>query len=136
MHRSLILWTLQRKRKIILYLNYIYWVTAHHGGHLLEYVLTPSQNISIYRLSRFMFDHSSYSKNLWKYYLFCYDMFYHRIYFKYIIIVFTFFINFLNKTNGQTWIAEVDKCLYFGTEGVFFSFFFRKIFIRGFLFWL
>ena len=53
-------------------------------------LLPPSQNISIYRLSRFTFDHSSYSKNLWKYYLFCYDMFYHHIYFKYIIIVFTF----------------------------------------------
>jgi hypothetical protein len=29
-------------------------------------------------------------KKLWIYYLFCYDIFYHRIYFTYIIIIFTF----------------------------------------------
>lgn len=39
------------------------------------FLLHPSQNISIYRLPRFTFDYSSYSKNLWKYYLFCYDTF-------------------------------------------------------------
>ena len=53
-------------------------------------LLPPSQNISIYRLPRFTFHHSSYSKNLWKYYLFCYDMFYYRIYLEYILIVFIF----------------------------------------------
>jgi hypothetical protein len=32
---------------------------------------------------------------------------------KYIIL-----INFLNKTNGETHSAKVNKCLYLGTEGV------------------
>jgi hypothetical protein len=41
-------------------------------------------------ISAFHIDHLSYSKKLWKYYLFCYDMFYHHIYFNYIIIIFTF----------------------------------------------
>ena len=81
-------------------------------------VLHSSQNINIYRLPRFMFDHSFYSKNLWKYYLFCYDMFYHCIYLKSILIVFIFSQLFLSKANGQTWSAEVNKCLYFGTEVV------------------
>ena len=47
------------------------------------------------------------------------------IYFKYIYNdktchdkINNIFTNFLNKTNDQTWIAEVDKCLYFGMEGV------------------
>jgi hypothetical protein len=43
-------------------------------------------------------------------------MFFHHIYLKYIIIVFRIFINFLNKTTGQTWQVKVDKFLYFGTE--------------------
>jgi hypothetical protein len=41
-----------------------------------------------------------------------YDMFYHRIYFKYIIIVFIFSQFFLNKTNDQTCAAEIEECLY------------------------
>jgi hypothetical protein len=42
----------------------------------------------------------------------CYDMVYHRIYFKYIIIVFYIFTIFLNKTNDQTCAAEIEECLY------------------------
>ena len=34
---------------------------------------------------------------------------------------FYFFLNFLNKTNDQTWSAEVNKYLYCGTEVVFSS---------------
>jgi hypothetical protein len=45
-------------------------------------------------------------------------MFSHYIYFKYIIIVFYIFTNFLNKTNGQTCTTEIEECLYFETEGV------------------
>jgi hypothetical protein len=41
-------------------------------------------------------------KKLWKYYLFYYDMFYHNIYFKYIIIIFTFSQIF--------WIRRMVKC--------------------------
>jgi hypothetical protein len=77
-----------------------------------------SLNVSIRCLLQFTFDHSSYSKNLWIYYLFCYDMFYHHIYFKYIIIIFTYSQIFLNKTSGQTCITEIGECLYLETEGV------------------
>jgi hypothetical protein len=43
-------------------------------------------------------------------------IFYHRIYFKYIIIIFYIFTIFLNKTNDQTCITEIRKYLYLGTE--------------------
>ena len=86
--------------------------------YLQKLVLSPSQNISICWLLPIMFDHSSYSKNLRKYYLFCYDKFYYHIYLKYILIVFIFFSIFFNKKNGQTWSAEVKIYLYFGTEVV------------------
>jgi hypothetical protein len=58
--------------------------------NLSEMLLPLSLNISIRWLLLVVFNHSSYSKNLWKYYLFCYDMFYHYTYFKYFIIIFTF----------------------------------------------
>jgi hypothetical protein len=57
-------------------------------------------------------------KKLWKYYLFCSDMFYHRMYFKYIIIILPFSQFFLNKMNGQTCITKIEECLCLGTEGV------------------
>ena len=38
--------------------------------------------------------------------------------FKVYLNCFYFFLNFLNKTNGQTWSANVNKYLYFGTEVV------------------
>ena len=38
--------------------------------------------------------------------------------FKVYLNCFYFFSIFLNKANGQTWSAEVNKCLYFGTEVV------------------
>ena len=63
--------------------------------YLQKLVLSPSQNISICWLLPIMFDHSSYSKNLRKYYLFCYDKFYYHIYLKYILIVFIFSQKFL-----------------------------------------
>jgi hypothetical protein len=101
----------------------------------------PSQNIcTCWWVLRFTFDHSSYSKKLWKCYLFCYDMFYHRIHFKYIIIIFVFsqilyFYIFANtlvlyfrkncenviyfvKMNSQMWSVKIKGCKYFGTEGV------------------
>jgi hypothetical protein len=58
-------------------------------------------------------------KRIWIYCLFCYDMFYHHIYFEYIIIAFTF-LQFFEKTTGQMWSAKVNKELYFGTERVLF----------------
>jgi hypothetical protein len=45
-------------------------------------------------------------------------MFYHRIYFKYIIITLTLSQIFLNKTNGQSYITEIDEYLYLGTDEV------------------
>jgi hypothetical protein len=80
-------------------------------------LLPLSQNIKSCWLLLITFDRSSYSKNLWKYYLICYDMFYHHVYFKYIIIIFTLSI-FLNKTSSQMWSTKVNKTLYSGTEGV------------------
>jgi hypothetical protein len=65
-------------------------------------LLPPSQNICTFWLRRFIFDHSSYLKKIVNYYLFCYDMFYHLIYFRYIIIVFTFSQFF--------WIRRMVKC--------------------------
>jgi hypothetical protein len=38
-------------------------------------------------------------------------MFYHHIYFKYIIIIFIFFTKFLDKTNGQTCVTEIKESL-------------------------
>ena len=70
-----------------------------------DQILPPSQNINICWLLLIMFDYSSCSK----YYLFCYDIFYHHIYLKYMLIVFIFFSIFLNKMNGQIWSAEVNK---------------------------
>jgi hypothetical protein len=31
---------------------------------------------------------------------------------------FYIFTKFLNKTNGQTCLTEIEECLYLGTEGV------------------
>ena len=66
-------------------------------------VLLLSQNISICWLLLIIFDHSSCSKNLRKYYLFCYDMFYHRIYLKHTSIVFSqiFWIRQMFKHDQQ-----------------------------------
>jgi hypothetical protein len=72
-------------------------------------LLPPSQNICTCWLLRFTFDHSSYSKKLWKCYLFCYEMFYHRIYFKYIIIVSIFSQIF--------WIRRMVKCDMYKSKG-------------------
>jgi hypothetical protein len=78
----------------------------------------PSQNICTFWLLRFIFDHSSYLKNLWK----CknnYDILEIHMMINHVIaksIIFSQF--FLNKTNGQVWSAEVKRCEYFGTEGV------------------
>jgi hypothetical protein len=78
-----------------------YCTLVQPAGYLSD-VLPPSQNICTCWLLRFTFDHSSYTKKLWKCYLFCYDMFYHCIYFKYIIIIFVFSQIF--------WIRRMVKC--------------------------
>jgi hypothetical protein len=73
----------------------------------------PSQNIcTCWWLLRFTFDHLSYSKKLWKCYLFCYDMFYHRIHFKFCIFANTLFLYF-RKYFSFVFSQKLWKCYLF-----------------------
>ena len=102
--------------------KYICWVPAItliiielQHNHMCK--LPPSQNTWRFWLLDILFDCSSYSKILYKYYLFCYDLFIIRD-----TLIMTYLFHYLqkkqNKTNGQTWYLKVKSVIYFGTEGV------------------
>jgi hypothetical protein len=87
---------------------------------VIDFIILPlSLKISICWLFLMTFDYSSYSKNLWKYYLFCYDMFYHRIYFKCNIIIFIFSEIFWIRQMIKRASQKSGECLYLVTEEVY-----------------
>jgi hypothetical protein len=67
------------------------WIRKRPGSNLLP----PSQNICALRFIIRLI------QKIMKMLFICYDMFYHLIYFKYILIIFTLSHNFLNKTSGR-----------------------------------
>jgi hypothetical protein len=112
--KELIVSDLICKHTIMFLQNYI---STHKADHIYTLTLRP-KNICTFGLLQINFDHSSYSKKLWK----CRSNYHiHKIYVmvKHVIAKNTkYFKIFLNKTNGQTWRAKIKRYKYFGTEGV------------------
>jgi hypothetical protein len=105
---------IKKIRQTVLLSDYCY--TQHIRSSIaLTELLPPSQNTWSFLL--ILFDCSSYSKFLYKYYLFCYGLFIIRD-----TLIMTCSFYYLhkkrNKTNGPTWYLKIKSVTYFAVEGV------------------